>query len=310
MFRTTASVSRIPSRASRTIKHAKKPVVNVKRRPAVQQQAQPINEPVFLALTPSLRRGRWDPPADKSVAVLEPTVFKHPIRRDILHLCVVQHLDGLRQGSANTKTRGEVRGSGIKIRRQKGSGKARLGDGQSPMLRGGGVAFGPKPRDFSTKLPRKVIEMGMRVALSAKLKEQRLGVMRRLYWPNARTKFLSRRIEDLGLRKTLFISGEPEVHDGLDLAIRNIPHVKLTTTADVTVYDILKWDRIVLDLKAVQYFEETLKRKNIPTVPLSHFIAPVTSEPAVPESPISEAPVPEVIVSEAAAPETPTPILA
>ena len=115
------------------------------------------------------------PPASDKVVELDPTVFNHPIRRDIIHLCVVHYRDSLRQGSANTKTRSEVRGSGRKIRPQKGSGRARLGDGQSPMLRGGGIAFGPKPRDFSTKLPRKVIEMGMRVALSAKLKEQRLG---------------------------------------------------------------------------------------------------------------------------------------
>ena len=104
---------------------------------------------------------------EDEVVELDPSIFNHPIRRDILHLCVVHHLDSLRQGSANTKTRGEVRGSGAKIRPQKGTGRARLGDGQSPMLRGGGVAFGPKPRDFSTKLPRKVIQMGMRVALRA-----------------------------------------------------------------------------------------------------------------------------------------------
>jgi len=158
------------------------------------------------------------------------------------------------------------------------------------MLRGGGVAFGPKPRDFSTKLPRKVIEMGMRVALSVKLREQRLGVMTRLYWPNGKTKFLSRRIEQLGLRKTLFISGEPVVHEGLELAIRNIPQVQLTTTADVTIYDIMKWDRVVLDLKAVQYFEEKLKRKNIPTVsiPLITANEVVVSEPVIPEPVVSE----------------------
>jgi len=218
-------------------------------------------------MTPSFKKGRWDPPADKSVAILEPTVFKHPIRRDILHLCVVHYRDGLRQGSASTKTRGEVRGSGRKIRPQKGSGKARLGDAQSPMLRGGGIAFGPKPRDFSTKLPRKVIEMGMRVALSAKLKEERLGIMYRLYWPNAKTKFLAQRIEALGLRKTLFISGAPVVDEGIKRAIRNIPSVKLITTEEANIYEILKWPRVVLDVKAVEFYERTLKKENIPVLP-------------------------------------------
>ena len=230
-------------------------------------EAKAIREPAYLSLTPALKRGRWDPPAKDNIVVLEPTVFKHPIRQDILHLCVVHHLDSLRQGSANTKTRGEVRGSGIKIRKQKGTGKARLGDGQSPMLVGGGVAFGPKPRDFSTKLPRKVIQMGMRVALSSKLKEQRLGVMTRLYWPNGKTKHLSQKIDLLGLRKTLFVTGEPKVHEGLQRAIGNIPLVRLTTTDEVNVYEIMKWQRIILDLKAVDYFERTLK-KNIPVVSL------------------------------------------
>ena len=230
-------------------------------------EAEAVREPAYLALTPALKRGRWDLRAEGNIVVLEPTVFKHAIRRDILHLCVVHHLDSLRQGSANTKTRGEVRGSGIKIRRQKGSGKARLGDGQSPMLVGGGVAFGPKPRDFSTKLPRKVIQMGMRVALSSKLKEQRLGVMTRLYWPNGKTKYLSQKIDLLGLRKTLFITGEPKVDEGLRRAIRNIPLVRLTTTDEVNVYEIMKWQRIILDLKAVDYFERTLK-KNVPVVSL------------------------------------------
>ena len=228
-------------------------------------EAKAIREPAYLSLTPALKRGRWDPPAKDNIVVLEPTVFKHPIRQDILHLCVVHHLDSLRQGSANTKTRGEVRGSGIKIRKQKGTGKARLGDGQSPMLVGGGIAFGPKPRDFSTKLPRKVIQMGMRVALSSKLKEQRLGVMTRLYWPNGKTKHLSQKIDLLGLRKTLFVTGEPKVHEGLQRAIGNIPLVRLTTTDEVNVYEIMKWQRIILDLKAVDYFERTLK-KNVPVV--------------------------------------------
>src|SRR5579863_1203709 len=108
--------------------------------------ASPLRQPVYIPISSLLRKDATK--SSDQVAELDPTVFAHTIRRDILHLCVVHHLDSLRQGSANTKTRGEVRGSGRKIRRQKGSGKARLGDGQSPMLRGGGVAFGPKPRDF------------------------------------------------------------------------------------------------------------------------------------------------------------------
>lgn len=135
------------------------------------------------------------------------------------------------------------------------------------MLVGGGVAFGPKPRDFSTKLPRKVIQMGMRVALSARMRENRLGVMTSMDWPCAKTGPLSRKIDELGLRKTLFITGEETAPVGLSRAIANIPSVKLVTAKDANVYEILYWPRVVLDVKAVEYFEQTLK-KEVPLLPL------------------------------------------
>jgi large subunit ribosomal protein L4 len=222
---------------------------------------------VYLSLTQPLKHRKADPSTRDNIVVLNPTVFNHPIRRDILHLCVVHHLDSLRQGSANTKTRGEVRGSGIKIRQQKGTGRARLGDAQSPILVGGGVAFGPKPRDFSTKLPRKVIQMGMRVALSVKMKERQLGVMASLDWPNGKTKHLAQKIDTLGLKKTLFVTGEKELPVGLERAIGNIPMVKLISSDKLTVYEALKWQRIVLDVKAVDFFERTLG-KDVPIAPL------------------------------------------
>ncbi|KAI0735076.1 ribosomal protein L4 [Earliella scabrosa] len=203
-------------------------------------------------------------PADELVE-LDSGVFAHPIRRDILHLCVVHHLDCQRQGSASTKTRGEVRGSGRKIRPQKGSGRARLGDGQSPMLRGGGVAFGPKPRDFATKLNRKVIQMGMRVALSARVKEHSLGVVRSLEWPGFRTKELEDRIEELGWRRTLFVTGHDEIPEGLRRASSNLPTVETVTAADLNVYSALKWPRLVLDLQAVEWFERALGRTDTGT---------------------------------------------
>ena len=197
------------------------------------------------------------------VAELDATVFAHTIRRDILHLCVVHHLDSLRQGSANTKTRGEVRGSGRKIRRQKGSGKARLGDGQSPMLRGGGVAFGPKPRDFATKLPRKVIQMGMRVALSARVKEHNLRIVESLDWPGTKTQDIARRLDELGWdHKTLFVTGKDVVPSGLKRSTSNLNKINATTAQQVGVYDLVKWPRVVLDIEAVQWFEHHLSKMN------------------------------------------------
>ncbi|KXN83871.1 50S ribosomal protein L4, partial [Leucoagaricus sp. SymC.cos] len=230
-------------------------------------EVAPVLRPIILSFTQPLRRNPSDPKHDQHVVSLDPTVFNHPIRRDILHLCVTHYRDSLRQGSASTKTRGEVAGSGRKIRPQKGSGKARLGDAQSPMLVGGGRAFGPKPRDFSTKLPRKVIQMGMRIALSARMREQRLGVTTSMDWPSGKTGPLSRKIDELGFRKTLFVTGEEKPSVGLRRAIANIPSTKLVAAKDANVYEILYWQRIILDVKAVEYFEETLK-KDVPILPL------------------------------------------
>ena len=199
------------------------------------------------------------PPASE-LAVLHPSVFNHPIRRDILHLCVVHYRDSLRQGSANTKNRAEVRGSTRKIMRQKGTGNARVGDAQSPIRRGGGVVFGPKPRDFSTKLPRKVIEMGMRVALSARVRERAFEVVESLEWQSPKTKDLVARLEELGWGKSLFITGLDEVPVDLDRASGNIPIIETMTVEELSVYDAVKWPRLVLDLAAVEWLEQTLGR--------------------------------------------------
>jgi large subunit ribosomal protein L4 len=126
------------------------------------------------------------------------------------------------------------------------------------MLRGGGVAFGPKPRDFSTKLPRKVIEMGMRVALSAKLRNHGLGVVESLDWPGMKTRPLAKRVAELKWRKTLFVTGLDVVPEGLQRASGNIEKVHAITARDLVVYDAVKWPRLVLDLAAVDWFERTL----------------------------------------------------
>lgn len=101
-----------------------------------------------------------------------------PLRRDILHRAIVYEGDKTRQGTASTKWRDEVHGSGRKIRPQKGTGHARLGDKKSPMLRGGGVAFGPKPRDFSTGLPKKMYDLAWRTALSYRYRRGELIIVR------------------------------------------------------------------------------------------------------------------------------------
>ncbi|KAJ7038260.1 ribosomal protein L4 domain-containing protein [Mycena alexandri] len=217
--------------------------------------ATPVAQPIYLTLTPPLKSSSTDPSHTSNLVLLDPTVFDHPIRRDILHLCVTHYRDALRQGSANTKTRGERSGTGRKPFNQKGGGVARAGDLRSPIQHGGGVAFGPKPRDFSTKLPRKVIQMGMRVALSLKVRERLLGVMASMDWPNSKTKHLSQKID----------ATPPE---GLERAMRNIPLTKLTTLDQLTIYDVLKWQRVVLDVKAIDVIEQTLG-KDVPIAPVA-----------------------------------------
>jgi large subunit ribosomal protein L4 len=113
----------------------------------------------------------------KAITTYPSTHLLLPLRRDILHRAIVFEGDATRQGTASTKHRSEVHGSNSKVRPQKGTGRARLGDKKSPMLKGGGVAFGPKPRDFSTDLPQKVYDLAWRTALSYRYKKGELVVL-------------------------------------------------------------------------------------------------------------------------------------
>ncbi|CEL57504.1 50S ribosomal protein L4 OS=Desulfatibacillum alkenivorans (strain AK-01) GN=rplD PE=3 SV=1 [Rhizoctonia solani AG-1 IB] len=235
-------------------------------------QALPIErKPIHLTMSTLLVRAKSEPRSSTLAVPLSYDVFGQNLRRDILHACVVYHLDGLRQGTASTKTRAEVSGSNRKIRPQKGTGRARLGDIRSPSIRGGGTAFGPKPRDFKTLLPRKVRELGMRIALSAKLRDGQLGAVSTLEWPTPKTKSLRIRVGELGWTdRTLFLTGKNEIPEALNLASRNIPTLLCQTAANATVYDVLRWKRVILDIEAIEWFERELgfQQKHGLVVPL------------------------------------------
>jgi large subunit ribosomal protein L4 len=129
------------------------------------------------------------------------------------------------------------------------------------MLRGGGVAFGPKPRDFATKLPRKVIQMGMRVALSARIKECNLRIVESLDWPGTKTNDMARRLDEVGWsHKTLFVTGKDIIPTGLKRSTENLCRTNAMTAHQVGVYDLVKWPRVVLDIEAVQWFENQLSK--------------------------------------------------
>ncbi|CAO1638305.1 unnamed protein product [Parajaminaea phylloscopi] len=149
-------------------------------------------------------------------------VFGQLPRRDIMHSAVVYYLDSQRSGTANTKTRGEVNFSGRKIRPQKGSGHARLGTRSNPLLRKGGVIHGPKPRDFATDLPRRVRELALRSALSARWNEGKLHVVPTLYWdaPPKVTGNLSRTLKERGWDDVLFLTAPRDPQPGVKAGIR------------------------------------------------------------------------------------------
>ncbi|KAL2151960.1 hypothetical protein VTH82DRAFT_5144 [Thermothelomyces myriococcoides] len=210
---------------------------------------------------------------------LESWSAKHlhlPLRRDILHLAVVYEGDKTRQGTASTKTRYEVHGSHRKIRPQKGSGRARLGTKQSPMLRGGGKTFGPKPRDFSTKLNRKVYDLAWRTALSYRYRRGELIVtedgldlpLPEQFLQLAAAGVLGRELEDGFVRKyvgelmeslewdkangrTTFITGDrrPNLFTGMEIAGENGRALELE---DVDVKDLLETGRIVIERTALR----------------------------------------------------------
>ncbi|KAI4726683.1 ribosomal protein L4 [Aureobasidium sp. EXF-10728] len=154
------------------------PVLNDQYTPPPPPSASPFQQPPNPFLSTATCTVHDFPNIEPKHFVTYPsTHLLLPLRRDILHRAIVFEGDATRQGTANTKYRSEVHGSNRKVRPQKGTGSARLGDKKSPMLRGGGVAFGPKPRDFSTDLPAKIYDLAWRTALSYRYKKGELVVL-------------------------------------------------------------------------------------------------------------------------------------
>ncbi|KAI8047821.1 ribosomal protein L4/L1 family-domain-containing protein [Gilbertella persicaria] len=190
---------------------------------------------------------------------LDRSVFNAPIRRDILHRVVVWQRDAMRQGTHSSKTRSEVAGTSKKQAPQKGRGKARVGDGKAPHMKGGGIAFGPKPRDHSTELPRKVQELGLRVALSAKYAQDQLTVVESLQnLTSHKTRDLNSILESsYGSPKTLIVIDDCNFN--LELAARNIPNCEVIHVEETNVLDLLTYDKLIIEKSAVEALEQVLK---------------------------------------------------
>ncbi len=188
---------------------------------------------------------------------LAASVFEQPVRKDILHQVVVWQLAKQRQVTHSGKTRGEVKATTKKMYKQKGTGRARHGSADVAQFRGGGQAFARKPRDYSHDLPKKVRKLGLKTALSAKLKEGKLVVLDEAVLGEPKTKQLAESVAKHGWGRTTLIAGG-EIDGNFKLAARNLAGLKILPSIGANVYDILHGDTLVLTKSAVADLEERL----------------------------------------------------
>lgn len=189
---------------------------------------------------------------------LNDDIFKIEPNEHAVYLDVKQFLANQRQGTAKTKERGEISGSTRKIKRQKGTGTARAGSIKSPIFRGGGTIFGPQPRDYGFKLNRKVKQLARKSALAAKASENLIKVLEDQKIETPKTKEFSNILSSMSLTidKTLFIIKESD--SNIHLSTRNIPNAKVVTVDEMTTYDLMHADHIVLFESAVESVENRL----------------------------------------------------
>lgn len=194
---------------------------------------------------------------NKSIGTLElpREIFGVEVKKGLLHEVMRNYLANRRQGSASTKTRGLVSGGGRKPWRQKGTGRARAGSIRSPLWKGGGTVFGPMPRDYSYKLPKKMKWTALSSALTAKLSDGELIVIDDISVPEPRTRLFVDLLKGLGLKNNLLIV-IPEKDVNIELAARNIPGVNITRVGELNVYSILSHEKIILTRDAVEKIKE------------------------------------------------------
>ena len=184
-------------------------------------------------------------------------VFNAPNKSYILQEVIRMQLTNRRAGTASTKGRSEVAGGGRKPWRQKGTGRARAGTIRSPLWKGGGVVFGPKPKKYALKVPKKVRRLALRIALSNKLRDQQMTVLDHFALERIKTKDFPRIIGDLQLegRVLVVIDGKDEK---VERSARNIPWVKVLPTEGINVFDLLKYENLLLSRDGVGKIEEAL----------------------------------------------------
>ncbi|HZX11333.1 MAG TPA: 50S ribosomal protein L4 [Acidobacteriota bacterium] len=184
-------------------------------------------------------------------------VLSYSANDHLLYEAVVNYRANQRQGTASTKTRSEVRGGGRKPWRQKGTGRARAGSIRSPIWRKGGITFGPRPRSYYYKLPKKSKVNALKYALSQKYKEEQVMVIEDLNFKQPKTKQGVKFLEELGLNSALIVDSHK--NKNLILSMRNIPEVKIVDYNQINVYDILSYSHLVFSHQSFDLLMEKLK---------------------------------------------------
>lgn len=182
-------------------------------------------------------------------------VFSAPVNESVVNETLNWYLATGRQGSANTKTRAEVSGGGKKPWRQKGTGRARIGDNRAPHWRHGGVVFGPKPRDYSFSLPIKVRKAAIRSVLSDKVLSGKIKVVENMSLTNAKTKEMVKMLKILGVKTSALIV-TPASDAIIERASRNIKGIKVAAGRALNVYDMLRHDEMIITKDAMPVIEE------------------------------------------------------
>lgn len=185
---------------------------------------------------------------------LNDSVFGVEINEHLVHKAVVAQLANKRQGTQSAKTRAEVRGGGRKPWRQKGTGHARQGSTRAPQWTGGGVVFAPKPRDYSVKLNKKEKANALKSALTSRVNEEKFIVLDEFKLDEIKTKKFVEVLNNLEVAKALVVTKEND--QNLVMSAKNVPSVKTALTNTINVYDILKYDTVVITKDAVAAIEE------------------------------------------------------
>ena len=188
------------------------------------------------------------------------TIFNVEVKEHLLHDVVCYQLAKKRKGTASTKTRAEVSGSGTKPWRQKGTGRARAGCKRSPLWIGGGVVFGPHPRSYEFKLNKKVLSYALRSALSMKRKEGDLVILEEFDLEQPKTRLIKDIFDRLGIREKSLLVLSGDNHSNIKLAARNLSYVKVIDTDGLNVYDILLNKKLIILSSAAKKIEERLSK--------------------------------------------------